>query len=80
VPMDAQLLGDPSHGLSYEKALARLERETIRGVNERMRGQQVGRVHATLVAQLEGRFPGVDFDPRHVDRIASAIATGTLHI
>ena len=80
MPFDARGLDDVSHGVSYETALAELERETVRGVNEKMRGQHENAVHATLVTQLEGRFPGVDFDEGDLRRIASAISRGTLRI
>jgi hypothetical protein len=63
---------------TYDDALARLERETVRSVNAEMRGQDEGRVHAVLVSQLEGRFPGVELNHRNLKKLASAISQGTL--
>jgi hypothetical protein len=80
VSIEARRLGDASQDVTYEAALTQFVRETVRSANERMRGQSLGRVHATLVSQLEGRFPGVDFDQRQLRRVASAIARGTLTI
>ena len=78
--LDARRLDDATQGITYESALAELERETVRGVNEKMRGQQVDAILAALVSQFEGRFPGVDFDPGQLRLTASAISRGTLRI
>jgi len=50
VALDARRLDDATQGISYESALAELERETVRGVNEKMRGQQVDAILAALVS------------------------------
>jgi len=42
--------------------------------------EQVDAILAALVSQLEGRFPGVDFDPGQLRLTASAISRGTLRI
>jgi hypothetical protein len=78
VPMNASRLGDVPQYETYEASLARLERDTVRDINQKMRGQDFGHVHAALASQLEGRFPGVEFDQRNLKRLASAIARGTL--
>ena len=74
MPLDAGRLGDIPHYATYDSVLARLERDTIRGVNEQMHGQDVGRVHAALVSRLEGRFPGMDLDHLNLKKVAHAIS------
>ena len=78
MPLDARRLGDIAHDATYEAVLARFERDTIHSVNEKMHGQDASRVHAVLVSNLEGRFPGIDFDHLNLKQIAQAIAQNTL--
>jgi hypothetical protein len=80
MPIDSHRLEKAPRVESYEVALARLERETVRHVAEQMRGCDATSIHAALVSELEGRFPGVDFDHRHLQQIASALAEGALRI
>jgi hypothetical protein len=63
---------------SYDIALADLERETIRRVAEDMRGEDANRVHAVLVARFAGRLPGAELDQRNLQKIAAAIASGSI--
>jgi hypothetical protein len=64
----------------YEAAMAQLELQLIRAVNDEMHGQSVDRVHDVLVARLEGRLPGAQLDERTLRTIAAAIARGTLTV
>ena len=64
--------------VSYDAAVATLEADTIRWVNREMRGEDTARVHAVLMARLEGRLPGVEHNRMHVRRVAAAISRGTL--
>ena len=80
MPLDARRLGDVSHYATYDSVLARLERDTIRSVNEQMHGQDVGRVLAVLVARLEGRFPGMDLDDLNLEKVALSISRDTFAI
>ena len=63
---------------SYDSALARLEQDTIRGVDREMRGRDVTQVHAALVARFHARLPGIEFGERHLQKVAAAISEGSL--
>lgn len=68
----------PTSTARYDSALAQLEREMIRGVNEEMRGQDAGRVHDVLVNRFKGRLPAAELDDGKLRKIAAAISKGTL--
>jgi hypothetical protein len=79
MPLDSRHLDQAEASrVQYDAALARLELQLIRAVNEEMHGQSVDRVHDVLVDRLEGRLPGAQLDERTLHTIATAIARGTL--
>lgn len=79
MPLDPwQLDSRPSTKASYDTALAQMEREMIRGVNDEMRGQDARQVHEVLVTRFKGRLPGAQMDDRNLQKIAAAISEGTL--
>jgi hypothetical protein len=80
VSIDPRRLGDLPQDQTYETALARLERETVRNVNQVVRGRDLESVQKALVSQLEGRFPGAELDRGQLEQISAAIARGTLRI
>jgi hypothetical protein len=63
---------------SYHPALAKLEQDTIRGVDVEYRGREVTEVELVLVARFRERFPGAALDPANLRKVALAISRGSL--
>jgi hypothetical protein len=64
---------------SYNAALARFERDTIRHVAEEMSGEDPVAINAVLLDAFAGRLPGSELDHLNLQRIASAIANRSYH-
>jgi hypothetical protein len=68
----------PADRVMYDSAIARLQADTIAGVNFDMHGQEERRIHEALVDRLQSRLPGATLDQRNLTKIAKAISRGTL--
>jgi len=79
--LDSRHLAQPETSRArYDAAMADIERQLIRAVNEEMHGQNVDRVHDVLVTMLKGRLPGGHLDDATLRQVAAAIARGTLRV
>jgi hypothetical protein len=61
---------------SYHPGLAKQEQDVFRSVNAALRGHNVERVYAALVARFREQFPGAELDEDNLQKVAAAISRG----